>query len=161
MKLINKHPNLQLEKFEDKSKMGDFVETNLSTSEISDDPKIQEYNIEISKLTIKINQTDDSSVRAKLISERDALQYDKNMYLLKLYLKKFLFYILIFALISFNLIAVAVSMSCSLGETFVYRIISAIYAFFFGILYLLVNYKYYRLRKGGSCVIQPNNPFAI
>ena len=152
---------LQIEKFEDKTKLGDFIESGLSTSDLSDDPVIQEYNIEISKLTIRINQTNDPNLRAKLISERDAIQYNKSMYLFKLYLKKFLFYGLVFALVSFNLIAVAVSMSCSLGENFVYRIASAIYAFLFGIIYLLINYKYYRLRVGGSCVIQPNNPFAI
>lgn len=153
--------NLQIEKFEDVSKSGVFIEDQLDTSQITDDPLIQEYNIQISKLTIRINQTRDPNERARLVNERDTIHYNKTMYLLKLYLKKFLFYTLLFVLISFNLISVAVSMSCSLGETFTYRILSAVYAFIFGIIYLLVNYKYYRLRTDGACVIQPNNPFAV
>lgn len=145
----------------DKSKLGSVFEKGLKTDDINDDPTLKKYNIEISQLTIKINQTTDKNERARLVKERENIQYNKSMYLLKLYLKKLLFYFFVFALFSFNLIVVAVSMSCSLGESFFKRVISGIFAFFFGIIYLVINYKYYKLRSNVSCVIQPNNPYAI
>ena len=55
-------------------------------------------------------------------------------------------------------------MSCSKGQTIFFRIISAMYAFFFSILYILINYRYYRLtikKDTTTCNICPNNPFAI
>ena len=146
-----------------KSKLGqgEWIQQGLKTDDITDDPKLQEYNLEISKLTLLINQTTDANERARLIDERDAIRYKKTVYMAKLYFKKLLFYFFVFSLITFNLIVVAVSMSCSIGDSFGYRIFSALCAFMFGIIYLVINYKYYKLRTSESCVLQPNNPFAL
>lgn len=159
MKVLIKQNNL--DHFQGKIKQGEWVEKGLSTEDLNEDSKLKEYNIEISRLTIRINETNNQNERAKLIDERNALTYKKNVYLAKLYLKKLLFYVFVFALLTFNIIVVAVSLSCSIGESTIYRVFSALCAFMFGILYLVINYKYYKLRTSASCVLQPNNPFAL
>ena len=54
-----------------------------------------------------------------------------------------LFFFLV--LMSINFIALSVSLNCNIDKPTSTRIISAIFAFFFGILYLFVNYYGYRV----------------
>lgn len=70
-------------------------------------------------------------------------------------------FILIFVLFSANLIAVALSQQCNRSEPIFFRIASGMFAFMFGILYILVNYYYYRLvLKTNPCRICGETPFS-
>lgn len=71
------------------------------------------------------------------------------------------FFILAFFLFSVNLIAVALSLNCNnQGEPLGFRIASALYAFMFGFIYILVNFIGYRIKlKKEVCKINTNKPF--
>jgi len=65
---------------------------------------------------------------------------------------------------SFNFIALSVSLNCNEEQALGTRIISALFAFFFGIVYLIVNYYTYRvLHKGEICKMNSEKlfPFKI
>ena len=78
------------------------------------------------------------------------------------YVKRACIFILIFLLLSINLIALSVSLQCNSGENVFYKIASAMFAFMFGILYLIFNYYMYRVNKNKNpCIICKNNIFPI
>ena len=78
------------------------------------------------------------------------------------YLKRAFLFILIFLLLSINLIALSVSLQCNSAENIFYKIASAMFAFMFGILYLIFNYYMYRVNKNSDpCTICKNNIFPI
>jgi hypothetical protein len=78
------------------------------------------------------------------------------------YVKRAFIFILIFLLLSINLIALSVSLQCNSGENVFYKIASAMFAFMFGILYLIFNYYMYRVNKNKNpCIICKNNIFPI
>jgi len=124
----------------------------------------QIYDNKINNLIVKFTKTSSVSEQKKLQYQINQIKRDKSYYIFKNYIKKFLVNIFILCLFTLNLIAVSLSMSCSKGQTIFFRIISAMYAFFFSILYILINYRYYRLtikKDTTTCNICPNNPFAI
>jgi hypothetical protein len=61
------------------------------------------------------------------------------------YLKKSLIFILVFVIFVINLSALSLSIKCNKSEGLFIKISSALYAFMFGILYILINYYIYRL----------------
>jgi hypothetical protein len=68
------------------------------------------------------------------------------------------------ALICMNFIALSLSLNCNVGEEFFKRIASAIFAFFFGFIYILVNYYTYRvMSKGQICKMNKEKlfPFTV
>ena len=78
------------------------------------------------------------------------------------YVKRAFIFILIFLLLSINLIALSVSLQCNSGENVFYKISSALFAFMIGILYLIFNYYMYRVNKNKDpCIICRNNIFPI
>jgi hypothetical protein len=78
------------------------------------------------------------------------------------YVKRAFIFILIFLLLSINLIALSVSLQCNSGENVFYKIASAMFAFMFGILYLIFNYYMYRVNKNKDpCIICKNNIFPL
>jgi len=78
------------------------------------------------------------------------------------YLKRAFLFILIFLLLSINLIALSVSLQCNSAENIFYKISSAMFAFMFGILYLIFNYYIYRVNKNNDpCTICKNNIFPL
>lgn len=91
------------------------------------------------------------------------INWERYKYLIVSYIKHFLLYILFFLLVTVNFIAVAISLSCSRKSPIFKRVISGLYAFLFGIIYIIINYKYYRLtiNSDKSGIICPDNPFAI
>lgn len=69
-------------------------------------------------------------------------------------------FVLIFVLFTTNLVALALSQQCNRSEPIFFRMASGMFAFMFGILYILVNYYYYRLvLKANPCRICAENPF--
>tara|TARA_B100000123_G_scaffold266201_1_gene238107 strand:- start:766 stop:1092 length:327 start_codon:yes stop_codon:yes gene_type:complete len=84
------------------------------------------------------------------------LGMNKDMFLIGL--KTVLLFSGVFLLLTINLLALSVSLQCNRGtneQTF-----SAIFAFFFGPLYLIINYYYNRvLSKNEPCEFSTTNPF--
>ena len=76
------------------------------------------------------------------------------------YVKKALIYILIFVIFTINLIALSISLQCNQGRYFSYRLVSAIFAFLFGIIYIGFNYLQYRVKiKNDPCLLCGEMPF--
>ena len=124
----------------------------------------QIYDNKINNLISEMVNTKDNNTKLKLRYQIKQTRREKSYYLFKNYLKKFLANIFILGLFTLNLVSVAVSMSCSRKMGLIKRIFSALYAFFFSILYIFINYRYYRLtikKDTTSCNICPNNPFAL
>ena len=68
-------------------------------------------------------------------------------------------FILIFIILTLDFLALSVSIQCNRGKP---NLTSAIYAFFFGPIYLVVNYYFVRvLSKGESCEFSSENPFSM
>lgn len=141
-----------------------WIERGVKDVPLSDDPDLLKLNMEINKLLTQLNNENNPNKKIELYEQLDALKKQKTYYLAKKYIYKLLFYGFIFCLVTFNLIAVAVSMTCNRKESIIVRAASALYAFFFGIVYILYNYKYIRLTQNKdylSCTFCPNNPFAL
>jgi hypothetical protein len=80
------------------------------------------------------------------------------------YIRKYMIYISIFALFTSNLIAVSISIQCNRNKSIFLKIASAIYAFFFGFMYIIFNYYFYRISIKGdytSCNFCRENPFSF
>ena len=76
------------------------------------------------------------------------------------YLKKSLIFILVFVIFVINLSALSLSIKCNKNEGIFFKISSALYAFMFGILYILINYYMYRIKmKNDACGNVCGNPF--
>jgi hypothetical protein len=68
-------------------------------------------------------------------------------------------FILIFIILTLDFLALSVSIQCNRGKP---NLTSSIYAFFFGPIYLVVNYYFVRvLSKGESCEFSSENPFSM
>tara|TARA_Y100000590_G_C15366142_1_gene880797 strand:- start:247 stop:576 length:330 start_codon:yes stop_codon:yes gene_type:complete len=70
--------------------------------------------------------------------------------------------IFIFAFVVFlmNFIAVSISLQCNKDKGHMVKISSALFAFMFGFLYILINYFMYRVNlKSNACIICSDNPF--
>ena len=73
-------------------------------------------------------------------------------------------YGLMFLFVSFNFIALSISLNCNVDKPIGTRIASALFAFFFGIVYIIVNYYTYRvLHQGKICKMNKDKlfPFEI
>ena len=69
-------------------------------------------------------------------------------------------FVFVFILLFFNLLAVSLSLQCNEGRDMPFKIASAMFAFMFGFLYILINYFMYRVNlKGSACSICSDNPF--
>lgn len=76
------------------------------------------------------------------------------------YLKKSLIFIIVFIIFVINLSALSLSIKCNKNEGFFFKISSGMYAFMFGILYILINYYMYRIKmKQYPCDNICGNPF--
>lgn len=132
------------------------------SSELSShpDPKINEFNNNIQKKTIELYKEKDPLKKYQLQTELDALHRAKMYYTFKKYVHKFIFYIFLLILFTLNLISVVVSLSVNRNKSIVFKIISGIYAFCFSIIYIFINYRYYKLEiKKEINTICSNNPF--
>ena len=141
--------------------MASFIENEINKKKLNE---LDRYDNEINKLIVQLMKTSNMSQKIEIKTKINKLKRDKTYYQFKNYIKKFLANILILGLFTFNFIAVGVSMSCSKGRPIYFRILSALYAFFFSILYILINYRYYRLgqkKDTTTCNICPNNPFGL
>lgn len=78
------------------------------------------------------------------------------------YLKRSLLYIFLFLLLTVNLIALSVSLQCNKESNIFYKMASGLFAFMFGILYLIFNYYMYRVKVNNKpCVICKDDVFGL
>jgi hypothetical protein len=76
------------------------------------------------------------------------------------YLKKSLIFIIIFIIFLINLSALSLSIKCNKNEGLLFKISSGMYAFMFGVIYILINYYMYRIKmKQYPCDNICGNPF--
>ena len=67
-------------------------------------------------------------------------------------------FLLVFLILTINFLALSVSLQCNRGKA--NNFFSALYSFFFGPIYLMVNYYSVRLMsKGESCEFSTTDPF--
>jgi hypothetical protein len=137
---------------------------NLVLGELEDttqgDAILNQYKTNINTVLLEKLKEKNPVKRYELQSQLNTLRRKEIFYVIGVYIKKFLFFLFLLVLFSFNLIAVAISLSVNRGTSMPRKIMSAIYAFFFSIIYILINYRHYRLDvKKEVNTICPNNPF--
>ena len=141
--------------------MSSFIEKELENTGSS---SLNRYDNKINNLIANLVKSTNETEKRKLMKEITTAKRDKTYYMLSNYFKTFLIYVFIVLLFTVNFIAVAISMSWSRGESITKRLFTALYAFFFSVIYIFLNYRYYRLtikKDTTSCNICPNNPFAL
>ena len=76
--------------------------------------------------------------------------------------KKGLIFFFVFLIFSINLFSVSLALQCNAGKSILYRISSALFAFMFGFLYIIMNYLMFRVNlKNNPCQICSDLPFPI
>ena len=76
----------------------------------------------------------------------------------------FLKYIFLVAILTLNFLGLSVSLNCNADQELSVRVMSAIFAFFFGFVYLIVNYYTYKvISQGKICKMNTEKlfPFKI
>jgi hypothetical protein len=66
------------------------------------------------------------------------------------YIILFLKYAFVVVLLTLNFLGLSVSLNCNADQELATRIMSAIFAFFFGFVYLIVNYYTYKVMTQGK-----------
>ena len=121
-----------------------FVDTSVVTEPISDG-----YENIIDLLSVSPSAGDKKNVK---------WQDQLNDYVI-LFLK----YLFLVSILTLNFLGLSVSLNCNVDQEFSTRIFSAIFAFFFGFVYLLINYYTYKvLSQGKICKMNRDKlfPFA-
>ena len=80
------------------------------------------------------------------------------------YVILFLKYLFLVTILTLNFLGLSVSLNCNADQELFARIISAIFAFFFGFVYLIINYYTYKvLSQGKICKMDRDKlfPFRI
>ena len=84
----------------------------------------------------------------------------KGQSYLSRYMGKFWVYLFLSILFVVNITALSISLQCNRDAPFFMRILSAIFAFCFGLLYILLNYYGYRLMTlNKPCEFSSTQPF--
>jgi hypothetical protein len=66
------------------------------------------------------------------------------------YVILFLKYLFLVVILTLNFLGLSVSLNCNADQEMATRIISAIFAFFFGFVYLIINYYTYKVISQGK-----------
>ena len=77
-------------------------------------------------------------------------------------LTNMLMFLIVFVIMVIHILAVAISLQCSENKNLFFRISTALFAFMFGIFYLVVNYYYLRIyRNNKLCDFSSENIFGL
>ena len=72
----------------------------------------------------------------------------------------FIKYLFLVVILTLNFLGLSVSLNCNADQEYSSRIMSAIFAFFFGFVYLIVNYYTYKvLTQGKICKMNKDKLF--
>ena len=127
------------------SKKDNSKKDNSKKDKFDDSPSAS-YESIIDLLSVSISATDKDSVTWKD-------QFNDYIILVL----KYLFLVTLFTL---NFLGLSVSLNCNADNEFFQRIMSAIFAFFFGFVYLIVNYYTYKvLSQGKICKMDRDKLF--
>ena len=66
------------------------------------------------------------------------------------YVILFLKYLFLVAILTLNFLGLSVSLNCNADQELFTRVVSAIFAFFFGFVYLIINYYTYKVLSQGK-----------
>ena len=116
--------------------------------------------VDFLKVSVEDNEKDNYVPLHEREYETESQRY--TTYITK-YFEICLKYGLMVALMTMNFIALSLSLNCNADQEFFKRVFSAIFAFFFGFIYIIVNYYTYRvLVKGQICKMNKDKlfPFA-
>jgi len=76
------------------------------------------------------------------------------------YVKLFLKYLFLVTILTLNFLGLSVSLNCNADQEMFTRVISALFAFFFGFVYLIINYYTYKvLSQGKICKMDRDKLF--
>ena len=76
------------------------------------------------------------------------------------YVVLFLKYLFLVTILTLNFIGLSVSLNCNADQELFTRIVSAMFAFFFGFVYLIINYYTYKvLSQGKMCKMNTEKLF--
>ena len=115
-----------------------------SKDKFNDSPPTYQSIIDL--LSVSVSATDPSNVTWK-----EQLQ-DYVILLLK--------YLFLVTILTLNFLGLSVSLNCNADNEFFQRIVSAIFAFFFGFVYLIINYYTYKvLSQGKICKMDRDKLF--
>lgn len=146
--------NLKGEQFKQPRK--EKFQANNSNSNDNDKKKDNDL-MDFLRVSVEDNESDDYVPLHKREYQSESQRY--STYLFK-YLELVFKYGLMVVLMCTNFIALSLSLNCNAGEEFFKRIASAIFAFFFGFIYILVNYYTYRvMSKGQICKMNKEKLF--
>ena len=112
-----------------KLKFADVAATSSSSSSVT-------YNDLIDLLSVSPTASDQNSV-----NWQNRLQD---------YCILFLKYLFLVTILTLNFLGLSVSLNCNADQELTTRILSAIFAFFFGFVYLIVNYYTYKVLSQGK-----------
>lgn len=143
--------NLSSERFSDNS-------TNSSTSQNDTEDDADQGLMNFLRVSVEDDDGTDGYIplhQREYRSEPDRYY----TYFLK-YLEISFKYGLMVILMTMNFVALSLSLNCNAGGEFFHRVFSAIFAFFFGFIYILVNYYTYRvLSQGKICKMNKEKLF--
>lgn len=80
------------------------------------------------------------------------------------YLLRFFVYFCIFILFTMNFVAVSIALQTNRSKSLPFKLLSATYAFFFGFMYIIFNYYFYKVivkGEGGRIYLCGEDPFPI
>lgn len=141
--------NLKGEKFTPKKKKEKFADNN--------DDDADKDLVDFLRVSVEDNESEGYVPLHKREYDSESQRY--STYFFK-YLELVFKYGLMVILMCMNFIALSLSLNCNAGEEFFKRIASAIFAFFFGFIYILVNYYTYRvMSKGQICKMNKEKLF--
>ena len=103
----------------------------------------------------------DERIKSDVLSSGTYLVNKTVKYTMSYMYKSFIF-VFIFALFVINLFALTISLQCNRSQSVFFKVGAALFAFMFGILYIIMNYYMYRIRMNNdACVICRNNIFGL
>lgn len=103
----------------------------------------------------------DDRVKSDVLASGSYLVNKTVKYTMSYMYKSFIF-VFIFVLFVVNLTALTISLQCNRSQDVFYKIGAGLFAFMFGILYIIMNYYMYRIRMNNdACIICRNNIFSF
>ena len=123
------------------------------------DTNVDNINRQQRELVKLFYLTDDPNARSVIESKMNELNSQRTTTSFWNFFKTIIIYLLIFALLVVNFIAVSLSLSCNRDSNILVRIFSVIFAFVFGIIYIVINYGFYKVPIGDFCEMCKQEPF--
>lgn len=135
-----------------------IIEKSIS-GESEYDTTIDKINRQQRELVKLYYLTDDIEARKVIDKKLNQLNSERSTSGFWNFVKTIVVYLLIFALLVVNFFAVSLSLSCNKGSNIIFKIVSAIFALLFGIIYIIINFRVYKVQIGEYCEMCKQNPF--